>query len=127
MDFFNPIDAFEEFLQNISHDSSVILDFLVSNETCFLLYFLRMLKYLNKVKSGGHTSVLTTLKKVQLSIKKLTDKSLFPYDIKPVLKQLEKFTEENKWFLSTTQVLRCDDDAIVEILVRRCQMVLYQQ
>jgi len=94
MDFFNPIDAFEEFLQSISHDSSVILDFLVSNETCFLLYFLRMLKYLNKVRSGN-TSVLTTLKKVQFSIKKLTDKSLFPYDIKPVLKQLEKLTEEN--------------------------------
>ena len=96
LDFFNPIDAFDEFLQNISHDSSVILDFLVSNETCFLLYFLRMLKYLNKLKSGGHTTVLTTLKKVQFSIKKLTDKSLFPYDIKPVLKQLEKLTEENK-------------------------------
>ena len=94
MDFFNPIDAFEEFLNGISHDSSVLLDFLVSNETCFLLYFLRMLKYLNKVRSAS-TIVLTTLKKVQLSIKKLTDKSLFPYDIRPVLKQLEKLTEEN--------------------------------
>ena len=94
MDFFNPIDAFEEFLNGISHDSSVLLDFLVSNETCFLLYFLRMLKYLNKVRSAN-TIVLTTLKKVQLSIKKLTDKSLFPYDIRPVLKQLEKLTEEN--------------------------------
>ena len=92
MDFFNPIDAFEEFLNGISHDSSVLLDFLVSNETCFLLYFLRMLKYLNKVRSAN-TLVLTTLKKVQLSIKKLTNKSLFPYDIRPVLKQLEKLTE----------------------------------
>ena len=92
MDFFNPIDAFEEFLNGISHDSSVLLDFLVSNETCFLLYFLRILKYLNKVRSAN-TLVLTTLKKVQLSIKKLTNKSLFPYDIRPVLKQLEKLTE----------------------------------
>ena len=33
MDFFNPIDAFEQFLSNIGHDSSVLLDFLLSNET----------------------------------------------------------------------------------------------
>ena len=26
MDFFNPIDAFEQFLSNIGHDSSVLLD-----------------------------------------------------------------------------------------------------
>ena len=33
----------------IARDSSVLLDFLVSNETCFLLYFLRFLKFAIKV------------------------------------------------------------------------------
>ena len=27
---------------------SVLIDFLISNETCFLLYFLRLLKYIAK-------------------------------------------------------------------------------
>ena len=91
MDFFNPIDAFEQFLSNIGHDSSVLLDFLLSNETCFLLYFLRMLKYLNKrTTHPSRNAILQTLNKVSVSIKKLTDKNLFPYDIKPVQRQLEK-------------------------------------
>ena len=96
MDFFHPFDGFEGFLQSISHDPSVILDFLLSNETCFLLYFLRILKYLNKSVLSGKlptTSSIQTLQKVRNSIKKLTDKNLFPYDIQPVLKQLEKLKD----------------------------------
>ena len=38
---------------------------------------------------------LQTLQKVKHSIKKLTDKSLFPYDINPVLKHLEKLDGTN--------------------------------
>ena len=34
----------------VSRDSSVLLDFLVSNETCFLLYLLRYLKFIVKVR-----------------------------------------------------------------------------
>jgi hypothetical protein len=75
----------------------VILDFLLSNETCFLLYFLRLLKYLSKNSSTyplhlhpERTSIVQVLKKVHVSIRKLTQKSLFPYEISPVLKQLEK-------------------------------------
>ena len=95
MDFFNPIDAFEHFLSSISHDSSVLLDFLLSNETCFLLYLLRILKYLNKrTQHPARGAILETLRKVSVSIKKLTEKNLFPYDIKPVQKQLEKLLPE---------------------------------
>ena len=91
MDFFDPIDAFEQFLSNIGNDSSVVLDFLLSTETCFLLYLLRMLKYLNKkTQHPSKNAILQTLSKVSVSIKKLTDKNLFPYDIKPVQRQLEK-------------------------------------
>lgn len=88
------------FCQTISCDASVILDFLLSNETCFLLYFLRLLKYLSKNSTTTSTlpvqinpdrsSILHVLQKVHLSIRKLTQKSLFPYEISPVLKQLEK-------------------------------------
>jgi hypothetical protein len=85
MDLFNPIDAFEQFVSNIGHDSSVLKDFLLSNESCYLLYFLRMLKYLNKrTTHPARCAILKTLNKVSVSIKKLTDKNLFPYDINPV-------------------------------------------
>ena len=95
LDTFHPVDGFDCFIQNISCDHSVILDFLLSNETCFLLYFLRILKYLNKnaISWQTHPSsnrVQEILRKTWSSIKKLTNKSLFPYDISPVLKLLDK-------------------------------------
>ena len=94
-DSFHPIDGFDCLIQGIYSDHSVILDFLLSNETCFLLYFLRILKYLNKNPISwrmhpSSNSVQEILRKTWTSIKKLTNKSLFPYDISPVLKLLEK-------------------------------------
>ena len=95
LDIFHPIDGFDCLMQNISHDHSVILDFLLSNETCFLLYFLRILKYFNKNPISWHSHAPSherqeVLRKTWSSIKKLTNKSLFPYDISPVLKLLDK-------------------------------------
>ena len=46
----NPTRGFQLLLQLVSRDSSVLLDFLVSNETCFLLYLLRFLKFIVKVQ-----------------------------------------------------------------------------
>ena len=90
MDFFNPIDAFEQFLSKIGHDSRVLLEFFLSNETYFLLFFLEMLKYLNKrTTHPARSAILQTLNKVSVSIKKLTDINLFSYDVKPVQRQLE--------------------------------------
>ena len=95
LDTFHPVDGFDCLIQNISSDHSVILDFLLSNETCFLLYFLRILKYLNKNTMSWRShpasnSVQEILRKTWSSVKKLTNKSLFPYDISPVLKLLDK-------------------------------------
>ncbi|XP_008302466.1 protein Lines homolog [Stegastes partitus] len=42
----NPHCHFVLLLQSISFDHSILLDFLISTETCFLEYFLRYLKYL---------------------------------------------------------------------------------
>ena len=95
LDIFNPVDGFDCLIRTISNDHSVILDFLLSNETCFLLYFLRILKYFNKnpISLCSHPSSNSrkeVLRKTWSSIKKLTNKSLFPYDISPVLKLLDK-------------------------------------
>lgn len=96
----NPTITFFQFLQTVSFDANVLLDFLVSNETCFLLYILRYLKYACKnwrefVEScpderGRIINVLANLRK---SIKDLVKKELFPYNIGPVLKLLKRCTK----------------------------------
>uniref|UniRef100_A0A286XY97 Lines homolog 1 n=1 Tax=Cavia porcellus TaxID=10141 RepID=A0A286XY97_CAVPO len=45
---YNPHCIFIFFLKNIGFDSAVLLDFLISSETCFLEYFVRYLKLLQK-------------------------------------------------------------------------------
>ncbi|XP_004693015.2 PREDICTED: protein Lines homolog isoform X1 [Condylura cristata] len=45
---YNPHCMFLLFLRNIGFDSSVLLDFLISSETCFLEYFVKYLKLLQK-------------------------------------------------------------------------------
>ncbi|KAM6181019.1 protein Lines homolog 1 isoform 1-T1 [Erethizon dorsatum] len=45
---YNPHCIFIFFLKNIGFDSTVLLDFLISSETCFLEYFVRYLKLLQK-------------------------------------------------------------------------------
>ncbi|XP_049761444.1 protein Lines homolog 1 isoform X1 [Elephas maximus indicus] len=45
---YNPHCVFLFFLKNIGFDSTVLLDFLISSETCFLEYFVRYLKLLQK-------------------------------------------------------------------------------
>lgn len=45
---YNPHCIFLFFLRNIGFDGTVLLDFLISSETCFLEYFVRYLKLLQK-------------------------------------------------------------------------------
>ncbi|CAH0718428.1 unnamed protein product, partial [Brenthis ino] len=99
----NPIISFIEFLKVVSHDSDVLLDYLVSNETCFLLYLLRFLKYVRRnwpkflescqqADSGGTRGLDDTMRvliRLRLQISRLVSKSLFPYNISPVLRLLE--------------------------------------
>ncbi|XP_037835929.1 protein Lines homolog 1 isoform X2 [Kryptolebias marmoratus] len=49
---FNPHCHFLLLLQSFSFDHSVLLDFLISSETCFLEYFVRYLKYLRGSWTG---------------------------------------------------------------------------
>jgi len=93
----NPTRGFLTLLNLISRDSSVLLDFLVSNETCFLLYLLRYLKFVVKDWSGfvsscdsSYSEAIQILIDLKQSIKRLLSKSLFPYNIGPVFRLLEK-------------------------------------
>jgi len=99
----NPVYTFLEFLKMIANSSDLLLDLLVSNETCFLLYLLRFLKYIRlnwsmfvqscRDSTVGGTNCLddtmSVLIRLRLQISRLVSKSLYPYDISPILRLLE--------------------------------------
>lgn len=96
-DMFSPTFTFVQFIQAVSCDPEVLLDLLVSNETCFLLYLLRFLKYVRRnwlefVSCCGQEldNTMTVLIRLRLAIVRLVSKSLFPYNINPVLRLLER-------------------------------------
>lgn len=98
----NPIHTFIEFLK-VVHDENVLLDYLVSNETCFLLYLLRFLKYVRRnwskfVASCNECSssrvnyldkTMRVLIELKIKINRLVSKQLFPYNIEPVVRLLD--------------------------------------
>ncbi|XP_011262449.1 protein lines [Camponotus floridanus] len=92
-----PTLTFVQFIHVVAHDPDVLLDLLVSNETCFLLYLLRFLKYIRRnwgefVECCGREldDTMTVLIRLRLAIDRLVSKALFPYNISPVLRLLEK-------------------------------------
>ncbi|KAJ9576947.1 hypothetical protein L9F63_006473 [Diploptera punctata] len=93
----SPATTFVQFLRAVSHNPDVLLDLLVSNETCFLLYLLRLLKFVRRnweefVACCGREldDTMTVLIRLRLAIDRLVSKALFPYNINPVLRLLEK-------------------------------------
>lgn len=108
IDMLNPVYSFLELLELISYNIDLLLDYLCSNETCFLLYLLRFLKYIrydwnNFVSqcNDRHPSALdkamSTLIRLRMRIDRLVMQSLFPYDIKPITELLRQ-CEEAQWF-----------------------------
>nr|CAI5851556.1 unnamed protein product [Callosobruchus analis] len=94
----DPVRSFCEFLAAVGHDPDVLLDYLVSNETCFLLYLLRLLKHAKRDwarfvsgcgDSSGLDDTMTVLIRLKTQIGRLVSKELFPYNITPVLRLLE--------------------------------------
>lgn len=98
----NPVYTFLEFLKMISNSYSLLLDLLVSNETCFLLYLLRFLKYIrinwsmfvhscHDFGMGSSTldEAMSVLIRLRLQISRLVSRQMYPYDISPVLRLLE--------------------------------------
>lgn len=98
----NPIHSFIEFLKIVSHDSDVLLDYLVGSETCFLLYLLRFLKYTrrnwsrfvsscgegNASRSNELDDTMAVLIRLKMQINRLVSRDLFPYNINPILRLL---------------------------------------
>jgi len=96
----NPHTTFLIFLETIVFDHDVLLDLLVSNETSFLLYLLRYLKLLRRswqdfIAHCGRRldQTMTVLIRLHFALDRLVSKNLFPYNISPVLKLLEKCEE----------------------------------
>lgn len=98
----NPVFTFLEFLKMFSFSPDVLLDLLLSNETYFLLYILRFLKYIRSNWSifltGCHDSdiinncldnAMSVLIRLRYKISRMVSESRFPYDIFPVLRILE--------------------------------------
>ncbi|XP_011880045.1 PREDICTED: protein lines [Vollenhovia emeryi] len=93
----SPTLTFMQFIRAVSHDHGVLLDLLVSNETSFLLYLLRLLKYIKRnwlefITCCGREldDTMTVLIRLRLAIDRLVAKNLFPYNISPVHRLLEK-------------------------------------
>jgi len=93
----SPAASFAQFLRTVSYDPDVLLDLLVSNETCFLLYLLRLLKYIRRnwvsftSACGTELSdIMSVFSRLHLAIDRLVSRALFPYNINPVLRLLQK-------------------------------------
>jgi hypothetical protein len=96
----NPVKTFLAFLRTISNDKDILLDWLMGNETCFLLYLLRFLKFSFKNWSVFVTScakeldsTMSVLIRLRMGVGRLVERSLFPYNINPVLRLLERCEE----------------------------------
>ncbi|XP_043235462.1 protein lines-like [Amphibalanus amphitrite] len=95
-----PHRSFVQFLETVRRDHDLLLDFLVSNETCFLLYLLRYLKAARRswprlvaVCGPRMEEVMAVLIRLRLSLERLVARDLFPYNVAPLLKLLEKCEE----------------------------------
>ncbi|KAL0274229.1 UNVERIFIED_CONTAM: hypothetical protein PYX00_006700 [Menopon gallinae] len=96
----SPTNTLIAFLHVVSHDPDVLLDLLVSNETCFLLYLLRILKFMRRnwsefVSCCSHEldDTMSVFIRLRMAIDRLVRRALFPYNISPVLRLLEKCEE----------------------------------
>lgn len=97
----NPVQTWLKFLETVAYDTDVLLDLLVSNETCFLLYLLRLLKFIRRnwedflsvLTHRQLEDVMTCFIRLRIAIRRLVAKNLFPYNIGPIVKLLEKCEE----------------------------------
>lgn len=91
----NPHCHFLLLLQSVSFDHSILLDFLISSETCFLEYFVRYLKYLT-VHWQGFTAVCrrigTSDWRPSYTCSRRSDVSAFTYNNRPQMEKVRLLT-----------------------------------
>ena len=99
----HPHRVFEHFGVTIGFDHTVLLDFLISEETSeFLLYLTMYLKFMqveeaeSKVTHGPwQQQWLQCLAGLEGAMRKLYDKGIFPYNCQPVLRRLRYIVDAN--------------------------------
>lgn len=105
---FSPHSAFLDLTHRLSYDSSVLLDWLTSDETSFLSYFLKYLKYAAADFDGfcsaceladstresraasSADSIRVMLVSLTSSIDRLAAANLFPYTPKPLRRNVDR-------------------------------------
>ncbi|XP_055314102.1 protein lines [Sitodiplosis mosellana] len=122
IEMISPVYTFLEFLEIIEYGMETMLDLLLTDETCFLLYFLRFLKYIrsdwtmfqsqcnrwqsssNAMRTNSHSDqqpykrVMDVLISLRLKLDRLVFQRIFPYEIAPLLllmRQCESLYEGN--------------------------------
>lgn len=95
-----PFDSFVEFLACVKFEPEVLLDFLISDENDFLPYALRILKmacrdteFFFKSCSDRLEVTMVLLIRLRLKILRLQEKNVFPYNIGPIVKLIERCDE----------------------------------
>lgn len=111
----DPHRMFLKFLGSLGNDHVTLIDFLTSQETCALLYFVRYLKLLlsdwdNFVKCHGELSfssevhdtsgqeasaqldvTMATLVRTRMKLEKMTQKhNLLPFSVAPLVRLIER-------------------------------------
>lgn len=99
----NPTASLVEFLQTISYNNDaneLILDLLLGSDTSFLLYIMRILKFICNRWSEfclccdtRLQSTMAAFKSLQTSLEQLIKNDLTPYNLNPVLRLLVKCNE----------------------------------
>lgn len=96
----NPFDSFSEFLACVGFEPEVLLDFLISDENDFLPYALRILKmacqdteFFFRSCSDRLEDTMALLIRLRLKILRLQGKNVFPYNIGPIVKLIQRCDE----------------------------------
>lgn len=104
----DPFDAFAEFLVCVSFDADVLLDFLISDENDFLPYAVRVLKCacadVHRFFRGcGRRlpDIMELLVGLQLKILRLHERCVFPYNVGPVAKLIDRCYRSYSEFLES--------------------------
>ncbi|CAF4216509.1 unnamed protein product, partial [Rotaria sp. Silwood2] len=98
---FNISNIFIDLLKYINYDIDTMINWLLTPETGekFLIFILRLIKYLslnhNELKSQAgdnlYNQIIITMNRFHQQLKNAYEKSLFPYNIKPLLNAFNLF------------------------------------
>lgn len=102
-----PLDGFAEFLACVSYEPDVLLDFLISDENEFLPYALRILKMACRdavqfFRCCGDRleNAMESLIRLRLKILRLHENRVFPYNIGPIAKLIQRCDELYSEYIS---------------------------